>query len=319
MLLSKINAELGTEDTVKYNPLPPSKPKIVLSKEKLETLLEGDITALATSIPASQFPSNVPKYIHKRLLAGDLTALEYPTITHTPRGGLTTFHGPGQLVIYPILDLRSVSSARFPNGLSARCYVNVLEEATIRTLARCGITGMRTENPGVWVNEQKKIAALGVHLRRYVTMFGVGLNVTTDLGWFDRITACGLEGKEVTSMLAEGGGLVEGKHKGSLAMRDVARIWADEFATSIWGEEGKGMAQRMSQEERGNLLKGLAVETDGQLVWEESEQLLSEQLLRGEIMLERYREEYLQIAVEDAEKAKSNSIKRKHSNNKFHG
>jgi lipoyl(octanoyl) transferase 2 len=63
---------------------------------------------------------------------------------------------------------------------------------------------MRTENPGVWVDEMKKICALGVHLRRNVTSHGVGLNVGTELGWFGRIVACGLEGKGTTSLANEG-------------------------------------------------------------------------------------------------------------------
>ncbi|KAH8601799.1 hypothetical protein B0O99DRAFT_498141, partial [Bisporella sp. PMI_857] len=126
-----------------------------------------------------------------------------PTITESLRGGQITFHGPGQLVIYPILDLKAIRSPKWPNGLTARCYVNVLEEATIQTLARWKIKSFRTENPGVWVTQEKKIAALGIHLRRNITSFGVGLNLHTDLAWFKRIVACGLEGKQMTSMAQE--------------------------------------------------------------------------------------------------------------------
>ncbi|KAF8851964.1 lipoyltransferase, partial [Acephala macrosclerotiorum] len=125
---------------------------------------------------------------------------EWADIVQTLRGGQTTFHGPGQLVIYPILDLKS----QFPEwkrGLSVRCYVNLLEQATIDTLDIWGLKGIRTENPGVWEEGgERKIAALGVHLRRNITSYGVGLNVNTDLRWFERIVACGLVGKGVTSM-----------------------------------------------------------------------------------------------------------------------
>lgn len=83
--------------------------------------------------------------------------------------------------------------------------MHLLEQATINTLSTWGLPAIRTENPGVWEEEgEKKIAALGVHLRRSITSYGVGLNVSTDLGWFDRIVACGLEGKKVTSMLELG-------------------------------------------------------------------------------------------------------------------
>jgi hypothetical protein len=79
--------------------------------------------------------------------------------------------------------------------------VNLLEQTTINTLARWGFKSIRTENPGVWEEEgARKIAALGVHLRRNITSYGVGLNITTDLRYFDRIVACGLVGKKVTSM-----------------------------------------------------------------------------------------------------------------------
>lgn len=123
-----------------------------------------------------------------------------PEVWPTQRGGQTTFHGPGQLVFYPILDLKA-HYPLWPKGLSPRCYVNLLEQTTINTLARWGFTGIRTENPGVWEEEgERKIAALGVHLRRNITSYGVGLNVTTDLRYFDRIVACGLVGKKVTSM-----------------------------------------------------------------------------------------------------------------------
>ncbi|KAE8440833.1 hypothetical protein EG329_006395 [Mollisiaceae sp. DMI_Dod_QoI] len=129
---------------------------------------------------------------------------EWADVEQTLRGGQTTFHGPGQLVIYPILDLKS----QFPEwkkGLSVRCYVNLLEQATINTLDIWGLKGIRTENPGVWEEEgERKIAALGVHLRRNITSYGVGLNVNTDLRWFERIVACGLVGKGVTSILELG-------------------------------------------------------------------------------------------------------------------
>ena len=108
------------------------------------------------------------------------------------RGGQTTFHGPGQLIAYPVLDLKA-------HKLSARCYVDLLEECVISTCAQYSIKGFRTENPGVWTSQDNKICALGVHLRRNVSSHGIGLNISTDMAWFDRIVACGLEGKRATS------------------------------------------------------------------------------------------------------------------------
>ncbi|KAF2482150.1 hypothetical protein BDY17DRAFT_317720 [Neohortaea acidophila] len=117
------------------------------------------------------------------------------------RGGQTTFHGPGQLTAYPIFDLRR-------HALTARCYVHFLEACVMRTCARYSVETRRTQNPGVWTDEEHKICAVGVHLRRNVSSHGVGLNVMTDMGWFERIQACGLEGKKTTSLLLQGG--VEG-------------------------------------------------------------------------------------------------------------
>jgi lipoate-protein ligase B len=113
------------------------------------------------------------------------------------RGGQTTFHGPGQLVAYPIIDLRT-------HKLTPRTYVCLLEKSLIATCKKFGIEAMTTENTGVWTTPEDKIAAIGVHMRRNITSHGVGLNVGTDLWWFDRIVACGLEGKRTTSFEKEG-------------------------------------------------------------------------------------------------------------------
>ena len=166
-------------------------------------------------------------------------------VQETLRGGQITFHGPGQLVIYPILDLKSIKSALWPKGLSVRCYVNLLEETTIRVLSHYKLKGIRTSNPGVWIDEDKKIAALGVHLRRNVTSYGVGLNISTDLRWFDRIVACGLEGKQTTSLQNEG--VKRWSQEGRmLRPTKVASIWAKEFARGLWGEDG--VVKRIKEE-----------------------------------------------------------------------
>jgi lipoate-protein ligase B len=113
-------------------------------------------------------------------------------IIFTDRGGDVTYHGPGQLVVYPILSLRSY-------GLSVPGYVWNLEEMVIRLLARYGIPAGRIEKlRGVWVGNEK-IAALGVHLSNWVSKHGLALNVNTDLDPFNLINPCGT-GRRATSM-----------------------------------------------------------------------------------------------------------------------
>jgi lipoyl(octanoyl) transferase len=114
-------------------------------------------------------------------------------VVETDRGGDITYHGPGQLVVYPILDLNVL-------GLRLLGYMRFLERIVIEALAVWGIEGRRDETAtGVWVNGSK-ICAMGVRLSRWVSMHGLALNVTTDLSHFDMIVPCGLAGRTVTSM-----------------------------------------------------------------------------------------------------------------------
>jgi lipoyl(octanoyl) transferase len=109
------------------------------------------------------------------------------------RGGDITFHGPGQLVGYPILSLGS-------GERDVRAYMHHLEESLIRLLHRFGIEGMRDSRfTGVWT-ATGKIAAMGVHISRWITRHGFALNVNTDLSFYDLIVPCGITGKNVTSM-----------------------------------------------------------------------------------------------------------------------
>lgn len=117
------------------------------------------------------------------------------------RGGDITFHGPGQLVVYPVIDLESF-------GLGVKDYVDRLEEIVIRTIAAFGIQGFRLAGAtGVWLepdtSRARKICAIGVKCSRYVTMHGFALNVNTDLNYFNYINPCGFVDKGVTSMEKE--------------------------------------------------------------------------------------------------------------------
>lgn len=114
-------------------------------------------------------------------------------VHETNRGGQVTYHGPGQLVGYPILDLS-------PDRRDVARYLRDLEEVLIRTLSQFGVTAGRAPGlTGVWIGPEK-IASLGVHLSRWVTTHGFALNVNTDLSRFGLIVPCGLRGAAVTSM-----------------------------------------------------------------------------------------------------------------------
>jgi lipoyl(octanoyl) transferase len=111
------------------------------------------------------------------------------------RGGQATYHGPGQLVGYPIIDLK-------PDRRDVRRYVRDLEEVLIRALADDGIAGEPALSPrpvGVWVGD-RKIASIGIHLRHWVTTHGFALNVATDLSFFSGIVACGMPSAPMTSI-----------------------------------------------------------------------------------------------------------------------
>lgn len=128
---------------------------------------------------------------------------EHAEFIKVDRGGDITFHGPGQLVVYPILDLESFQ-------LGVKDYVERLEEIVIRTIASFGIKGERLRGAtGVWVEPDtaraRKICAIGVKCSRYVTMHGFALNVNTELNYFNYIHPCGFVDKGVTSIEKETG------------------------------------------------------------------------------------------------------------------
>lgn len=147
------------------------------------------------------FEMSPPVYTCGRRQIGHMTSSEiehlradgHAEFVETLRGGHTTWHGPGQVTLYPILDLAAIH-------IKAREYVSSLEGAIIEVLGRYGIRGQRTSNPGVWIDETRKIASIGVHVRRNITTHGLGLNVGVDPMWFDRIVACNLPQAQFVSI-----------------------------------------------------------------------------------------------------------------------
>lgn len=137
------------------------------------------------------------------------------TFFKTNRGGDITYHGPGQLVGYPILDLENYH-------LGLKDYVHLIEESIIQTIAEYGIVGTRLEGAtGVWLDvgtpQARKICAIGVKASRYVTMHGYALNVNTDLSYFNHINPCGFVDKGVTSIQKE--------LQKEVAMSEVKRVF----------------------------------------------------------------------------------------------
>ena len=165
------------------------------------------------------------------LVSAEWLAAHGALVFPTDRGGDVTYHGPGQLVGYPILDL-----TRHRRDIS--WYMRSLEEVLIRTAHDYGIEGGRSAGAaGVWVGNDK-LMAMGVHLSRWVTSHGFALNVNTDLRYFEWIVPCGLQGKGVTSLAKLLSRTVE--------MRDVAKHVVGHFG-EVFGLEVRAVEELKSQ------------------------------------------------------------------------
>ena len=144
----------------------------------------------------------------------------------TDRGGDITYHGPGQIVGYPILNLGAIRR-------DVVWYVRMLEEAMIRATAEFGITAERVGGKtGIWVragNSEEKLAAIGVHISRWVTSHGFAYNVSTDLRYFDLIVPCGIAGGKATSLEKLLGRSVEEKEVAPRIARHLGELFALEI------------------------------------------------------------------------------------------
>ena len=199
---------------------------------------------------------DLQKQLHEQVVSGDLPEqvllLEHPPVftagrrtrpEHRPldpggapvievdRGGLITFHGPGQLVGYPIV--------RLPDHVKVVDYVRRIEEAIIATCADFGVTTARIPGrTGVWLRAddrgpERKVAAIGIRVRRNVAMHGFALNCDVDLGWYDRFVPCGIEDAGVTSLSKELGRDVTVAEVAPVVRRHLAELlsWAPYAAT----------------------------------------------------------------------------------------
>lgn len=149
------------------------------------------------------------------------------TFFKTDRGGDITYHGPGQIVGYPIFDLENF-------GIGLRQYIYNIEEAIIRAVAEYGIKGERDPKAtGVWIDVGKatarKICAIGVKSSRFVTMHGFALNVNTDLEYFKHINPCGFTDKAVTSLQKELGEKQDFEKAGKIVLSKIAEVFKGEL------------------------------------------------------------------------------------------
>ncbi len=165
-----------------------------LQKETLEAVIEGQspstlflvehppVLTLGASFHCENLLFSIEEYERRGI-----------EIHRTDRGGDVTFHGPNQLVIYPVFNIE-------PLGKDLHRWIRDLEEVILRTIQSYGIEGRRfAPHTGVWVGN-KKIAAIGIKMRRWVSMHGIALNCDNDLGAFQLIVPCGIQGYGVTSL-----------------------------------------------------------------------------------------------------------------------
>lgn len=153
------------------------------------------------------------------------------TYFHTNRGGDSTYHGPGQIVGYPILDLDNFFS-------DIHAYMRKLEEVIVLTIAEYGLKGERSKGEtGVWLDvdtsKARKICAMGVHTSRWVTMHGFALNVNTNLSYYEGIIPCGILNKGVTSLAQELGKEIDENEIKKIILKYFSKVFKSEFTSYI--------------------------------------------------------------------------------------
>ena len=165
-----------------------------LARERISGAIPEDILLLLEHPPVVTLGRSAKA--RNLVSSADFLASRGVELFEVERGGDVTFHGPGQLVGYPIIDLKR-------HKLDLHWYLRQVEEALIRTLAAYSIPAERNVGfTGVWT-KGRKIASIGVHARDWVTWHGFALNVNTDLSYFDLIIPCGIDGVTMTSIVRE--------------------------------------------------------------------------------------------------------------------
>ncbi|MFA9470859.1 MAG: lipoyl(octanoyl) transferase LipB [Deltaproteobacteria bacterium] len=206
-----------------------------LQKELQAKRISGEIddTVLLLEHPPVLTMGRSAKEQHV-LAAPDVLAARGISVHEVGRGGDVTYHGPGQLVAYPIIDLK-------PDRRDVRKYMWSLEETMIRTCADFGLAATRVEGlNGAWIGD-RKVGAVGVRISRWVTMHGLALNANSDLTHFDLIVPCGIQDKTVTSLSAELGRTVFAAD----VIDPLARHLADLFDTTVeWQDAVPGGLSR---------------------------------------------------------------------------
>ena len=209
-----------------------------LCKARVEGRLTEDLLLLVEHDPVmtlgrSTKPASLP-------IPPDQLPARGVEVFEIERGGDVTFHGPGQLVGYPILDLQQLKP-------DLHWYLRELEGALIDALATFGVPGARSAGQtGVWVGP-RKIASIGVHVKKWVTLHGFALNVTTDLKYFDLIVPCGITGVEMTSVERETAGR---------RVAESPSLWAttqDETIRAFGARFGREVRRAALEEVAGNI------------------------------------------------------------------
>jgi lipoyl(octanoyl) transferase len=183
--------------------LKPYAEALNVQQEVHQTIIDGGPDTLILCEHPHVYTFGKSADITNLLVDADFLKTIDAEVYETDRGGDITYHGPGQLVGYPIINLRK-------HGIGVKKYVETLELSIIKTLESFNILAYQIEGlTGIWVGEEsevkRKIGAIGIRVRNGVSMHGFALNVTTDLSYFNHIVPCGIANKEVTSIYQETG------------------------------------------------------------------------------------------------------------------
>ena len=200
--------------------LKPYAEALNVQQEVHQTIIDGGTDTLILCEHPHVYTFGKSADITNLLVDSDFLKTIDAEVFETDRGGDITYHGPGQLVGYPIINLRKY-------GIGVKKYVETLEVSIIKTLESFNILAYQIEGlTGIWVGEEsevkRKIGAIGIRVRNGVSMHGFALNVTTDLSYFNHIVPCGIANKEVTSICQE---------TGSGSVTEFAKAFQNTFQT----------------------------------------------------------------------------------------